>query len=68
METRRRSPNNYREEHCNKWGDQKSNLTEEEEKGLKILKKRVKDKEIIILKTAKTGKFCVMDREKYKEV
>ena len=32
------------------------------------MKKRVKDKEIIILKTDKTGKFCVMDREKYKEV
>ena len=54
----------YRQEFCNKNGDQKTNLTEMEEKGLKMLKKRVKEKEIIIMKTDKTGKFCVIDREK----
>ena len=58
----------YREENCNKWEEQKSNLTEEEEEGLKSLKQRIKNKEIVILKTDKTGKFCVMDRDKYKEV
>ena len=60
--------NNYRTEHCNKRGEQKSNLTEEEEKGLKELQKRIKEKEIVILKTDKTGKFCVMGREQYREV
>ena len=58
----------YRGENCNKWGEQKSNLTEEEEEGLQSLKQIIKNKEIVILKTDKTGKFCVMDRDKYKEV
>ena len=72
METRRRSHmamfNTYREQNCSKFGDQKTNLTEMEEKGLKMLKKRVKEKEIIVMKTDKTGKFIVIDREEYREI
>ena len=50
LDTRRRTHmsmfNNYKEKNCNKWGDQKSNLTEKEEKGLKTLRKRIKEKEL----------------------
>ena len=53
---------------CNEKGDQPSNLTEEEEKGLKTLKKRIKDEEIIVMKTDKSGKFAITDRENYIEM
>jgi hypothetical protein len=72
METRRKYHmsvfNSYRPQNCNKWGEQKTNLTEEEAEGLKSLRKRIKNEEIVILRTEKTGKFCVMNRDKYKEV
>ena len=72
LETRRKAYlakfNTYKEENCNQWGDQKTNLTEEECKGLKILQKRIKNKEIEVLKTYKTGKFCVSDRETFLEM
>merc|ERR1712121_594576 len=34
--------NNYRKEHCTKDGRQRSNLTKEEEEGLRSLEKRIK--------------------------
>ena len=72
METRRKSHmtmfNIYKEKSCNKWGEQETNLTEEESRGLKTLQKRVKNKEIVVLKTDKTGKFCVADRDTYLEI
>ena len=49
----------YRQEKCKKNGEQVSNLTEEQEKGLKTLKKKMQDEEIVILKTDKSGKLCV---------
>jgi hypothetical protein len=51
--------NKYRGEICNKKGDVRRNLTEEEKDGRKTLQKRMKEKEIIILKTDKSGKLCV---------
>ena len=60
--------NKYREESCNKKGDVKGNLTEEEKEGLKSLQKRMKEKEIIILKTDKSGKMCVTTREEYEKM
>ena len=42
-----------------------SNLTEEQEKGLKTLKKKMQDEEIVILKTDKSGKLCVATVEEY---
>ena len=50
--------NQYRQEFCNKNGEQKSNLTEQEQRGLKKLQKRIQEDNLIIIKTNKSGKFC----------
>ena len=42
-----------------------SNLTREEEIGLKRLKKRVKEGDVIITETDKSKKFCVMKKDQY---
>ena len=47
----------YQSKYCTGDGEQKSNLTNEELRGMRKLKKRVKDGEILILKTDKSGKF-----------
>ena len=57
----------YVREKCGPRGLQKSNLTREEILGLKSLKKRFKEGEIVILPTDKTGLFTVMSRETYLE-
>ena len=38
-----------------------------EKRGLKSLKKRVADGDIVICQTDKSGKFCVLTREQYLE-
>ena len=53
------------EEKCAQGGKQKSNLTRGETRGLRSLKKRVKEGELTILPTDKTGLFAVMTRETY---
>ena len=55
----------YRKEKCNKHGEQASNLTEEQQQGLKSLQLRIKNKEIVILKTDKSGKLFVATTEEY---
>ena len=55
------------EEKCGKGGKQKSNLTSAESRGLKSLRTRVEEGEIVVLPTDKTGKFAVMKREDYEE-
>ena len=57
----------YTREKCGPRGLQKSNLTRNEILGLKSLKKRVKEGEIVILPTDKTGLFAVMSRDTYLE-
>ena len=57
----------YVAEKCRKGGKQTSNLTKSEESGLKKLKKRVNEGEIVVLPTDKTGNFAVMDRTSYEE-
>ena len=42
-----------------------NNLTASEARGLKSLKKRVSDQELIICQTDKSSKFCVLTREQY---
>ena len=42
------------------------NLTASESRGIKKLSKRVKEGELVIYQTDKSGKFCVTDREGYK--
>ena len=46
-------------ENCDKKGNPKSNLTQQERRGMKSLKKRLKDGEIVVLPTDKSGRFCV---------
>ena len=58
----------FREKHCVRDGSQKSNLTEEEQEGLKTLMKRIKEGELVVMKTDKSGKFCVTTKEKYVEM
>ena len=53
----------YREEACNKRGEVRENLSEQEKDGLRSLQKRMKEKEVVILKTDKSGKLCITSRE-----
>ena len=55
----------YRRENCKKNGEQEPNLTEQQQLGLKSLKKRIQEEDIIILKTDKSGKLCVASVEEY---
>ena len=57
----------YMREKCGKKGRQKSNLTLGEMRGLKSLKDRIKNGELVVLKTDKTGLFAVMTRDTYTE-
>ena len=57
----------YKDEKCSKEGDQLTNLTKDQEKGMKSLKKRVKDGEIIIVPTDKSGNLAIMSRSTYLE-
>ena len=54
--------NKYREEVCNKRGEVKGNLTEEEKDGLRSLQKRMREKEIILMKSEK---LFITTREEY---
>ena len=58
----------FRREHCNQKGEQKTNLTEQEKRGLNSLMKRIKKENIIVMKTDKSGKMCVTSEEKYIEM
>ena len=60
--------NTFRHEHCSKNGEQKQNLTEQEQKGLESLVKRMSEEDLIIMKTDKSGKFCITTREEYKKM
>jgi hypothetical protein len=60
--------NNYRGEVCNKKGEVKGNLDDDEKDGLKSLQKRIKAGEVILMKTDKSGKLCICTREEYKKM
>ena len=55
----------YCDEKCSKGGVQASNLDECEMRGLKSLQKRVKDGEILIVPTDKSGRFAIMSVATY---
>ena len=59
---------NYFQEKCSNKGNESSNLSQSQLKGLTKLKKRVADGEIIIFMTDKTGRFSVSDVESYMEM
>jgi hypothetical protein len=60
--------NNYGGEVCNKKGEVKGNLDEDEKDGLKSLQKRIRAGEVILMKTDKSGKMCICTREEYKRM
>ena len=55
----------YRAEFCNSKGEQQLEISEEEKRGLENLKKRIEKEEILVIKTDKSGKLSVTDRENY---
>ena len=55
----------YMRKICDEEGNQESNLTKEEMRGLKSLKKKFKNEEIIVLPTDKSGRFSGMSRSNY---
>ena len=57
----------YRDTNCKK-DQQKSNLTKDEEEGLESLQKKIQKKEIIVLKTDKSGKFFVVSQDEYRKM
>ena len=53
------------DKNTNKNHEQKSNLTPDEQKGLKSLQTRIKKGELIVIKTDKSSKFAVTNQENY---
>ena len=60
--------NQYRKEKCRNGVVQQSDLTDGQQEGLKTLKKRISEGEIVVLKTDKSGKLCVATRDAYREM
>ena len=57
---------NYVSKYCKEVGKQDSNLIPSQSRGLKTLKKRVTQGELVIIPTDKSGRLAVMTRESYK--
>ena len=55
----------YRREKCKKGGAQRLNLTPNQRIGLDSLMKRVKEGNILVQQTDKTGKFVITNKETY---
>ena len=55
----------YKEKECNEKGEQNTNLKRNEQKGIRKLKKRNMNHEILVLRTDKSGKLTVIDRGEY---
>ena len=55
----------FTQEKCNQKKEQESNLTKEEKDGLTSLRKRIKEGELIVVPTDKSGRFSIMDLETY---
>ena len=54
----------YRKEFCDKKGEQKMEITPEEIRGLRSLQKRIEKEEVLVIKTDKSGKLSITDKEK----
>ena len=66
--TQKEAYEKFRKKNTNLKGEQKSNLTKAEEKGLKSLQKRINDEEIVVLKADKSSRFVVTTLENYLEM
>ena len=58
---------NYISKNCSKGGKQITNLTKNQVRGLKSLKKRVSEGELVIIPTDKSGNLAVLTRQSYLE-
>ena len=58
----------YVNENCDKKGKQEPNLSKSQMRGISKLKKRVKEGEIVIMESDKSGKLSVATTEKYLEM
>ena len=58
---------NYVSKNCSKGGRQPLNLSASQARGLKSLKKRVADGELVIVPTDKSSNLAVMSRDSYLE-
>ena len=58
----------FKRDNCKKTGDQKTNISKEVDNGIKSLKKRIENEEIIVLETDKSGKLAITSRETYLEM
>ena len=58
----------YKEEFCDKEGNQEPNLPKEVMEGIESLVKRKNKKEIIIMKTDKSSKFTITNEEEYRKM
>ena len=59
----------YKDRNCNVKGFiKKGNISNDVSNGIKSIKARVRDKEIVVFATDKTGEFCVDTSENYLEV
>ena len=58
----------FRKDNCDSKGRQTNSLTRDQANGLKSLKKRSGDGELVVLETDKTGKFCSVSTEKFLEM
>ena len=57
----------HRDANCTK-DLQKNNLSQAEAEGLESLQKKIQKKEVIIVKTDKSGKFCAVSQEEYRKM
>ena len=56
------------ESFCDEGGEQESNLSEQEKRGLRSLRKRIQSGELLVIKTDKSGKFAIIDKAHYLEI
>ena len=57
----------YVKQNCDKKGRQKTNITKQQARGLKKLRKRIEEGKLIVCQTDKSGRLCVMPMEMYME-
>ena len=59
--------NNYVSKNCKKGGIQSPNITQSQARGLKSLRKRFKEGDLVIIPTDKSGNVAIMSRDSYLE-
>ena len=58
----------YIAENCNKHEEQVQNLSKGAQRGIKSLKKRIREGNLVVLETDKSNRFCVTDINKYRSM